>query len=82
VTLGTAPITLPVQIVGTDLQLANSVKIVQGAKDIPVSNITSNDLTINCILTLDPSLPKGAYDVIITNSDGRVGKLTQALTVQ
>jgi len=82
VTLGSAAITLPVQIVGTDLQLANSVKIVQGTRDIPVSNITSNDLTISCMLTLEPSLPTGVYDVIVTNSDGGVGKLAQAFTIQ
>ena len=82
VTLGAVPITLPVQVVGTDLQLANSVKIVQGTKDIPVSNIASNDLAVNRALTLDPSLPKGIYDVIVANSDGGVGKLTQAFTVQ
>ena len=82
VTLGSTLITVPVQISGTDLQLANSVKITQDTREVPVSNVTSSDRTISCTLTLDPSLPKGMCDVTVTNSDGAVAKLARAFTIE
>jgi len=81
-TLGPELTTVPIQIAGTDLQLANCVKIVHGTKEIMVSNITSNNLAISCTLTIDPSLPKGNYNLIVTNSDGGIAKLSNAFTVQ
>lgn len=71
-----------VKIVGHDLQLANSVKIVQGANEVLVSDITSNDLLITCKVTLDANQPKGKYDIIVTNTDGGVAKLPQAFIVK
>ena len=82
VTVGPTPIPLDVQIIGDGLQLANSVKIVQGANEVPVSDITSNDLVINFKALVDANQAKGKYDVIVTNSDGAVAKLPQAFTVK
>jgi len=79
-TVGAPPV--PVQIVGNGLQLANSVKIIQGANEVLVSDITSNDQVISCKVTLNANQPKGSYDVIVTNSDGAVAKLPQAFTVK
>jgi hypothetical protein len=79
--LGTAPISLTVRIAGSGLQLANSVKFVQGTNAVPVSGVISNDAMIQCALTLDPSLAKGAYDIVITNSDGGETKLPQGFTL-
>ena len=81
-TVGAGSITVPLQISGIDLQLANSIKIAQGLKEILVSNITSNNLSISCMLTLDPNLPKGNYNLTVANSDGGVAKLPNAFTVQ
>ncbi len=81
-TLGTGPTTVPFHLAGTDLQLANSVNLVQGTKEIMVSNITSNNFAISCTLTIDPGLPKGNYNLIVTNSDGGIAKLSNAFTIQ
>jgi hypothetical protein len=82
VVAGSAASDVPIEINGSDLQLTNSVKVVQGGKDIPVAAIRSSDLSVNGTLKIDSSLPKGAYDVIVTNSDGGVAKLPKAFTVQ
>ena len=79
-TVGAPPV--PVQIVGNGLQLASSVKIIQGANEVLVSDITSNDQVISCKITLNANQPKGSYDVIVTNSDGAVAKLPKGFTVK
>jgi hypothetical protein len=81
-TVGTTQSPIPVQISGSALQLANSVKIVQGANELLVANIVSNEGVIKCNVTLNPNQPKGVYDVIVTNSDGAVARLPQAFTVK
>ena len=43
---------------------------------------SSAGFCMNCTVALEPSLPKGGYDVIVTNSDGGVGKLAQGFTLQ
>ena len=74
--------TQTIQIVGNGLQLANSVKIVQGANEVLVSDIMSNDQVISCKVTLNANQATGSYDVIVTASDGAVAKLPQAFTVK
>jgi hypothetical protein len=81
-TAGTTQSTFPFQISGSALQLANSVKIVQGTNELLVANVVSNEGVIKCNVTLNPNQPKGVYDVIVTNTDGAVAKLPQAFTVK
>jgi hypothetical protein len=70
-----------IAMVGTGLQLAKAVRLVQGARDIPVAGVISNETTGKCTLTLDPTLPTGTYDVVVANSDGGEAKLAQGFTV-
>jgi hypothetical protein len=82
VTLGAAPVSLPADVVGSGLQLAQSVKLVRGSQEVTVSGVKSSDSAVTFTITADPSLPKGTYDVVVTNSDGSVAKLANAFTVK
>jgi len=73
--------TIPLQIDGSGLQLAQSVKLVQGPWEVLATDVTSSDHVVNCKVALAQDLPNGPYDVVVTNSDGGSAKLLGAFTV-
>ena len=48
---------------------------------MPATHVTSNDRVVNCEVALADDLPTGAYDVVVTNSDGGSITLPAAFTV-
>jgi hypothetical protein len=78
--LGTAPTSLTVRIAGSGLQLANTVKHVQRTNEVVVSGVISND-TMSNVRSRGSEPREGAYDVVITNSDGGETKLPQGFTL-
>jgi hypothetical protein len=80
-TSGTKGSTVNLEIVGSNLQLAKEVKLVQGSKEVLASDITSNVSLIKCTVILDAALESGAWDVMVINSDGGTTKLPAAFTV-
>ena len=73
--------TVAVQIVGTDLQLTKNVNLEMGSTRIAGSDVTSNAELIKCAFALDPGLPAGKYDVVVTPSDGATARLPAAFEV-
>jgi hypothetical protein len=71
-----------ITVAGTELQLAKSVKIQQtGGGAVMGTNVRSNDASVTCTLAIAATLPRGAYDVVVTNSDGGEDTLSNAFTV-
>lgn len=81
-TSGTKGSTVNLEIVGSNMQLAKEVKIVQGSKEVLASDITSNVSLIKCTVILDATLESGAWDVVVINSDGGTAKLPAAFRVE
>lgn len=73
--------TVPVQIAGTDLQLTKNVNLVMGSTTIAGSDVTSSAELIKCSFALDPGLPAGKYDAVVTTSDGATATLPGAFEV-
>lgn len=73
--------TVAVRIVGTDLQLTKNVNLEMGSTRIAGSDVTSNAELIKCAFALDPGLPAGKYDVVVTTSDGATATLPAAFEV-
>lgn len=69
------------EITGDNLALVKEVKIVSGDKQILATDVLSNDSLIKCKLAVSAGSPAGAWDVIVTDSDGNTSKLASGLTV-
>ena len=78
---GAAGSTVSVDVAGSGLQLARSVRLVQGATAIEASDVMSNDAVAKATFTLDPGTPTGAYDVVVTTTDGTAALKARAFTV-
>ena len=63
--------------------MAQSVKLAQssGAIEVPASDVSSNDSLVKAKFVFPSGIPRGVYDVVVTNSDGSVAKLPGAFTV-
>ena len=73
--------TVAVQIVGTELQLTKNVNLEMAATRIAGADVTSNPELIKCVFALDPGLPAGKYDVVVTTSDGATATLPAAFEI-
>ena len=73
--------TVAVKIVGTELQLTKNVNLEMGGTRVPGADVTSSAELIKCEFTLDPGLPAGKYDVVVTTSDGATATLPSAFGV-
>jgi hypothetical protein len=73
--------TVAIRIVGTDLQLTKNVNLEMGSTRIAGSDVTSNAELIKCAFALDPGLPAGKYDVVVTTSDGATATLPAAFEI-
>ena len=73
--------TVAVKIVGTELQLAKNVNLEMAGTRVPGTDVTSNAELIKCAFALDPGLPVGKYDVVVTTSDGVTATLPAAFEV-
>jgi hypothetical protein len=62
----------PFTIVGDDLNPVTQVRLVQGTSQIVGTNIKSNDHEVTCKLVIDAGAPKGKYNVVVSNKDGKV----------
>lgn len=67
---------------GTDLRLAKIVKLQSTGTTVLATDVLSNDERVMCQLTIQPGLPPGDYDVIVTNSDDATASLPRAFKVQ
>jgi hypothetical protein len=72
---------VPVQITGTDLQLASSVKLQKDREIILASSVVSNEQLVKCDVTIDPTTSAGKYDVVVTTSDDQTASLIAAFEV-
>jgi hypothetical protein len=76
-------VAVPVKISGTDLQLARTVRFEMGGGNaVLATDVSSNDQSVQCHVTLEPGLASGKYDVIVTNGDGATAKLPGAFEVR
>lgn len=80
--VGAQPVSVPLEISGTDLQLAKTVKLKSGDTTVLATNVVSGDQVIKCVLTMPPGLAAGDYDVVVTNSDDATASLPKAFKVQ
>jgi hypothetical protein len=76
-----AGVPLSARIAGTDLQLTKNVNLELGAGKVPGTDVTSSAELIKCEFTLDPNLPVGKYDVVVTTSDGATATLPGAVEI-
>jgi hypothetical protein len=72
---------LDLEIAGDRLDLVKEVKLVSGASQVMATDVVSSASTIRCRLVLDPGVPTGPWDVVVTDGIGRTATLPQALTV-
>lgn len=63
------------QIAGDNLELVNAVKLIKGTYQITADTVTSNANLVKCDFKLEETYPIGAWDVVVTDSNGRQTKL-------
>ena len=68
-------------IAGSDLQLAKTVKLAMAGAAVLGIDISSREDLVKCSVSVDATTAKGAYDVVVTNSDGAAATLPAAFTV-
>ncbi|MBZ5559961.1 MAG: hypothetical protein LAO77_22095 [Acidobacteriia bacterium] len=78
---GAAPTVATLAIAGSDLQLAKTVKLAMAGAAVLGTDISSREDLVKCSVSVDATTAKGAYDVIVTNSDGAAATLPAAFTV-
>ena len=71
----------PFKISGTDLQLANSAKIVLGGSEIAATDVTSDASIVKCQITIPATATLGKWDVLVATSDQKTAKLAQGVEV-
>ncbi len=72
---------VPIQLSGTDLQLAKTVTLESGAATIVATNVVSNEQLIKCDVTIEPGVTAGKYDVVVTTSDNATATLPKGFEV-
>ena len=72
------PSIFELNITGTSLELAQGVKLVKGALEIPATGVVSNPSHITCQVNLGHDPQVGKWDVVATMSDGKIAKLPEA----
>jgi hypothetical protein len=66
---------------GTNLQLANVLKLSNGTTEIPATGVTSDASTVKGTITIPATATPGAWDVVAQTTDGKTGKLTAGFQV-
>jgi hypothetical protein len=62
----------PFNIVGDDLNSVTRVRLIQGSNQIVGEGIKSNAHEVVCKVAIDANVPKGKYNVVVSNEDGKV----------
>jgi hypothetical protein len=68
-------------ILGTNLGTTKAVKIVSGNDEVTATDVASTPTSVTCKLTVDNTLPTGAWDLVLTDASGKVARLDRALTL-
>lgn len=67
-----APGPVDLKISGSNLNPITRVMLVQGATQIVAEEVKSNAREVTCKVTIDANAPKGKYNVVVSNEDGKV----------
>jgi hypothetical protein len=69
----------PFEITGDNLDQIAAVKIVSGSSQVEGTDVLSNASTVRCKLSIPSDAAKGAWDIIATESSGRLATLLHGL---
>jgi hypothetical protein len=66
------PGSVDLKISGSNLNPITRVMLVQGPTQIVAEEVKSNAQEVTCKVTIDANAPKGKYNVVVSNEDGKV----------
>jgi hypothetical protein len=74
-------VVVPIQLSGTGLQLAKTVRFESGTATIVGTAVVSNDQLIKCDVTIGVEVTPAKYDVIVTTTDNATATLPKGFEV-